>query len=645
MQIKYISVYSHDGKRNDVKLETGKLNILTGGSGRGKSQLVDIISYCLGSRECTVAKGIITKSVSWYSMVLEFNDCSVFIARKAPLLGFSSSTTCDLKMNVNKPLAYEDLDESTNITGLLKYLTKKIGISEYTTDVPKENSRPNITISIKHAKAFIFQRQTEIASDNVLFHRQHDGPVKQAIKDVLPYFMGASNESRLNDIEKLRELKRKRAKLLKEIKEQDQIKGQGLSKGRMLLIEAIATGLAEDDIYVSDKELVKILKKLADVLPDSPKTEVFPLDPLIKLELDRDQIRDEKVEINTQLQNILEYERNINSIDYEYGEQRARLESINLFSRLNSGDVKFYDCLEHIKNIIEKNASILKSELSGIEKAKPSLSGAIKELKEKDDLLSIKLKETRSAISSIKSKRNKDNKLRNLEQRQSKVIGRISLYLESVTWGSDTSPLTKKIEKLEPFITELELKLDPSRINRILESQLSCLSEDMTKWARELRLEHSKYPIRLDPKVLTVAADTPNGRTELYRMGSGANWVGYHLVTLVALAKWFIEHGRPVPNFIFFDQPTQVYFPSDPTGDGSLSSIKKDEDRIKVERMFKWLAKIAKELSPKLQIIVTDHADIHEDWFQDCTVTPKWRGEEHALIPYSWIPEGYDSEE
>ncbi|TOI79208.1 hypothetical protein, partial [Vibrio parahaemolyticus] len=65
MQIKSISVYSKHGERNDVTFSRGSLNILTGASKRGKSQLIEIIDYCLGRSECNVADGLITDVVSW----------------------------------------------------------------------------------------------------------------------------------------------------------------------------------------------------------------------------------------------------------------------------------------------------------------------------------------------------------------------------------------------------------------------------------------------------------------------------------------------------------------------------------------------------------------------------------------------------
>jgi hypothetical protein len=160
----------------------------------------------------------------------------------------------------------------------------------------------------------------------------------------------------------------------------------------------------------------------------------------------------------------------------------------------------------------------------------------------------------------------------------------------------------------------------------------------MTAWARELKLEHSEYRIRMDHNKLTVVSETPHGLIPLNTMGSGENWVGYHLVAYLAFAKWFINQKRPVGRFIFLDQPTQVYFPSDIAVTGNLDEIQKDEDRQAVKSMFQWIFKVVKELSPDLQVIITDHADIDEEWFQASIRDVKWRGDA-ALIPEHWYTE------
>ncbi|HBC3995744.1 DUF3732 domain-containing protein [Vibrio cholerae] len=644
MQIEKIIVYGKNGKRNDVSFKTGTLNILTGASKRGKSQLIEIIDYCFGS-DCNVAAGLITDLVAWYAILLDFGDSKVFIARQSPTPGFNSSATCDLRVGRTIDIPeFEQLNDSTTPNGVTDYLSRKLGIGHYTTEVPIDQTRSSFSVGFKHSKTYIFQAQDELASKRILFHRQSEPYIPQFIKDTMPYFMGASDEKRIKDLDTLRRIKQERNKLNKKINEVEQLKGEGLEKGRLLLVEAFSCGLTEVNARANDNEIIKELRRLAEIV--SVKTEQNNSDSdgdaFDKLEKDRDIIREKKQIIRAKINSIKRYHKSLSKVDDEFEEQYLRLESIKLYSKLKNDDVKFVEPLGYIKDNIQRNAENLKLDLDGLKRTRPKLTSALTELEKEDNILAEELGKIRLAIQHMLQQKAQLEKIKELEFKKTLVIGRISLYLESINWNRDTKNYKDKLQKLDQEIEELERSLDPSGVLSRLESQLSCVSEDMTKWARELKLEHSQYPIRLDPKLLTVVADTPNGRTPLYKMGSGANWVGYHLVTYVALAKWFIEQSRPVPRFIFFDQPTQVFFPSDlDRRNGDVSEIKLDEDRIAVIEMFKWLAKVSQEIGHHLQIIVTDHADINENWFQKYTVNPKWRGN-NALIPQEWIPKGYD---
>jgi hypothetical protein len=117
------------------------------------------------------------------------------------------------------------------------------------------------------------------------------------------------------------------------------------------------------------------------------------------------------------------------------------------------------------------------------------------------------------------------------------------------------------------------------------------------------------------------------------RMGSGANWVGCHLIALLALHSWFVRNSRPVPRFLFLDQPSQVYFPAERDIEGSMAVLE-DKDRLAVIRMFELMRDIVQELYPGLQIILTEHAEVAEEWYQDAVVE-RWRNGA-ALVPADW---------
>jgi hypothetical protein len=99
---------------------------------------------------------------------------------------------------------------------------------------------------------------------------------------------------------------------------------------------------------------------------------------------------------------------------------------------------------------------------------------------------------------------------------------------------------------------------------------------------------------------------------------------------------WFIQKNRPVPRFLFLDQPSQVYFPPEQGVEASFTDLE-NEDRLAVIRMFELIRDVVNELHPDFQVIITEHADIAEDWYQD-SVRERWRNG-HALIPSDWQSE------
>ena len=84
LQIRSISIYSSAGERRDVRFKLGALNIITGASMTGKSALLDIVDYCWGRTECTVAEGTIRKAVSWFAVLFDHDGEGILVARKNP---------------------------------------------------------------------------------------------------------------------------------------------------------------------------------------------------------------------------------------------------------------------------------------------------------------------------------------------------------------------------------------------------------------------------------------------------------------------------------------------------------------------------------------------------------------------------------
>jgi hypothetical protein len=213
------------------------------------------------------------------------------------------------------------------------------------------------------------------------------------------------------------------------------------------------------------------------------------------------------------------------------------------------------------------------------------------------------------------------------------VRGRIDHYLEKAVWATDEriTALASAEEKLRREIAALEEELDPARVREAATSVLIGVGHRMTEMARSLGLEHAESGVRVDLSRLTVVADTPSGPVYMNTsIGSGKNWVGYHLATALGLQEHFVAQSRPVPSFLVLDQPTQAFFPSE-----RPAHEMDDQDRADALAQFTLVRDVVLGLENSLQVLVLDHADFDEEWFQ-AAVREHWR-DGNALIPESWL--------
>ena len=83
-QVRAIHLYNAMGERRTLSFTLNAVNIITGRSATGKSSVIDIIDYCLGSSGFPVAAGVIRETVSIYAVELETQNGPLVIARAAP---------------------------------------------------------------------------------------------------------------------------------------------------------------------------------------------------------------------------------------------------------------------------------------------------------------------------------------------------------------------------------------------------------------------------------------------------------------------------------------------------------------------------------------------------------------------------------
>lgn len=643
-QIANIILYSHDGQIRELPFRIGELNVITGASKTGKSALIDIVDYCTGRGDCYVAEGVIRRHVSWFAVLFQAGDSQIFVARRNPGPGNKTSPDIYVQRGTTiEPPTISVLAKNFTLDALGEMLAAAVGINENQHRPPVGQTRNPLTANIRHALTFSFQDQDEIDSKNILFHRTGDNFIAQAVKDSLPYFLGAIDEDRLLKLSLLDAAKRELRRLERQLREISNASSDELPEARALLEEAKSVGLVDERVVASTPEaIIGALVPLAGAdFVGGNFVGGSADDALVRLRTERAALRNEMEEVKSELRATRLFRTENGGYQREAGEQRARLSVIGLFRDAEADHVHCPLCesaletpLPAVEEIVGALAG-MHQELQAVETESPKIQAKLASLQERETGLEGRLRENGQRMAARIRENEFFAKQRDDFVVQARTVGKITQYLSTSARSADNSALVRQVEEARARVAMLTAEVGDDSAQERLETYLNIIGRMMTDYSDTLDLEHRGSQLRLDIRKLTVIADTIDGPVPLQRMGSGENWVGYHVLTHLALHKWFRQKSRPVPAFLILDQPSQAHYPPEKDADdGSIASLA-DEDKTAVQKLFSLIAKVAREIAPSLQVILLDHADLNEDWF-NAAVIERWR-HGRKLVPLDWI--------
>lgn len=646
MQIGSVILYSKTGEKRVLPFNLGKVNIISGESKSGKTALIGIIDYCLASKGCDISEGKIRDAVVYFAIEVSFRDGEkAFIARQNPnVKGVNAASSVCLVRNVGSSLPeLSDLEENFSIDSLREFLSRKLGINE-NVHVPDQLTREPLRANFKHARLYSYQPQYLVADPHQLFFNQNKEFVPQAIKDTLPYFLGAINEESLSIESEIAQLKKELNRLQREKRETDKIKAEGVSKAFALIEEAREIGLTKiDATRIKEEEAYQVMEEISkwEYAPLEPKSENSAIKELIER---RSELQSELSKVEDSTNAARHFAKTTMGYNDEIKQQEIRLSSINILRPVEGSEEYRADvcplCSSELEvpvpSVEQINSSLagIRSDLANTRVESPRLQSYLDTLQSEADKIKTDLRKVESSIKAIYDQNEKARNLRDLNVKRGKVLGRIGLFLESLNLEQNDDVFVRdfRIERLKFKINELESRIDSESERDRLSAIINKINLQMSSWVSQLDVEHEDASIRFDLYKLTILVDTDTKTIALPNIGSGANWVAYHLLILFALHKHFIQRDRPVPNFIILDQPTQVYYPPEDSDD--LVEIGQSSDDIAVGKMFDFILDVAESLAPNLQVIITDHAYLKNQRFDDSVIEVWRRG--NKLVPENW---------
>ncbi len=158
-----------------------------------------------------------------------------------------------------------------------------------------------------------------------------------------------------------------------------------------------------------------------------------------------------------------------------------------------------------------------------------------------------------------------------------------------------------------------------------------------------LDAERPHDPISLIPSELNIKVSGSGRDDFLWEIGSGSNWLAYHVAVSLALHQFFLSRETsPVPALGVYDQPSQVYFPRrlaerPADAEGSESPELSDEDAAAVRKVFQVMSDVVAQSEGRLQVIVLDHAaDTVWSGISMVHLVEEWR-DGRKLVPPEWL--------
>lgn len=681
-------VIDHENEPHTVKFKQG-LNIITGKSSKGKSAILDIFDYCMGSSEDTIPQGIITQRAKIFFTVWRFSRMAVVAGRRA-----DNANQCFLREvsgeQAKHVLAYiKDVDNFFTAQYQLSRIEFSKSLGRYfgvtmddidTDPLQKQLMRQKSpTPSIRSFASFMLQHQNLVANRHAIFYRFDEKRKREQAIDHFKIFMGIVGEDYFDLAKELAEAETELKRALAVIPKQEQIKSAGIGEmaGYLREFHALAgtplTELTAEEIWMRPVQALERLTGIAVTVDGQSDT----------FDATRKELHTRKAELMAEIQKALNT-RYLLDVSTQQVEGFAGAMTDLPIPKATHLDHAVCPVCASPSEAAEDEANRLSAAIHWLNGELKVSAYAREGFGQERRGIDEQLKKARQALRQVESTlRPLDQEADRLQRSKSvdAAAQKAKLKLEIAIERRIESPPTETTELVKLLQNRVaDLKSKKALLD--IEPRLLALQSDINRRLEivgahfDFEDSYKNGSLKFDIDSFDLWHETPgvNGAPEkkvfLRSMGSGANWLYSHLTLFLSLHYQFAAYADcKLPPVLFLDQPTQVYFPSADYGkefnaaqlrakqDGASGSPQSeeteddpatraanspvethtristaDDDLNTVAKMFTVLAKFcddtAQEVGNKPQIIVCDHADrleLGEGYDFEDFVADRWR--------------------
>lgn len=318
-----------------IPFEPGKINVISGESGTGKSTLTWIVDYCLGSDKCSIPVGLIRDLAAWFGLHLKLANTEMIVARRNPEgqqattdLYWNEGLNLEVPVVVQKNARVDDLKNRFNQIALLPSLDFS------TDDVVGYAGRP----SSRDMAAFNFQPQHIVANPYTFFYKADTTEHREKLRIIFPLVLGSIDATTLARQRELKDAEREYDKIRRELDARTKAARAWEAEVESYYLQAKGLGLLADSPsprpdWGLDKYLLELRRVPQSVremdLPEVKEgTNEAASAEFVRIASEEDQLAQETGSLRRRLDKIEQLATSLNEYGSSFTGQEDRLEGV-----------------------------------------------------------------------------------------------------------------------------------------------------------------------------------------------------------------------------------------------------------------------------------------------------------------------------
>lgn len=636
-----------------LKFELGKVNVISGASRTGKSAVIPIIDYCLGSSTCSIPVNTIRKYCEWFGVIVVTTQGEKLLARKEP--GSQRGTDEMFLLEAEKISKIPSrLTKNTNATAVKRLLDDLANLSNLDFSGGAESSGFDGRPAFRDLAAFTFQPQNVVANPDVLFFKTNTYEHREKLRKIFPYVLGAVTPvlmAKQFELNRTRQLLRRKEK---ELREAQDVSARWLADLRSKFSEAQELGLIprlEEEI--SRDQMIELLEEVITrtdlTLAVSTTTISDALRELNDLESEEREVSRDLTTLRHRLEEMNRMRIGVQQYEAALSVQRGRLQLSSWLVSHASDESNCPMCGTHTSSAKRKLQDLCRrleevETAAGADKDKEVPAAFDRELQRVTTDVgnaTERLRAVQIRKKALTGRSKEASEQQFSAKRTERFIGNLESSLDLHRKLGSDSEIVEEVRTLKESVLALEGELREQDVEARKRRALRIINTNAGKLLTHLDVENPNDPISLETNDLTIKVLGSERDDYLSEIGSGSNWLSYHLAVLLSLHQFYLsQRNSPVPAFLVLDQPSQVYFPKQVLAkDVEMEDDPKvrDEDVDAVRKAFEVMGSVVRGEKGKLQLIVLDHAS-SEVWggIDEVVGLPEWRAGT-KLVPMEWI--------